>query len=36
MEDEYEVVKGLVHKYSNRALIKTSYRCAATSKESIF
>lgn len=28
-EDEKEVVKGLVHKYSNRALIKTSLRCAA-------
>jgi len=29
MEDAHEVVKGLVHKYSNRALIKVSYQCAA-------
>jgi lysine 2,3-aminomutase len=29
MEDTHEVVKGLVHKYSNRALIKVSYQCAA-------
>jgi len=29
MEDEHEVVKGLVHKYKNRALIKVSYQCAA-------
>jgi lysine 2,3-aminomutase len=29
MEDDAEVVKGVVHKYSNRALIKVSYRCAA-------
>ncbi len=28
-EDDHEVVKGLVHKYSNRALIKVSYQCAA-------
>ncbi len=28
-EDEHEVVKGLVHKYANRALIKVSYQCAA-------
>ncbi|MDO8429578.1 MAG: radical SAM protein [Candidatus Daviesbacteria bacterium] len=28
-EDKNEVVKGLVHKYSNRALIKVSLRCAA-------
>jgi lysine 2,3-aminomutase len=28
-EDEHEAVKGVVHKYSNRALVKTSYRCAA-------
>lgn len=28
-EDEHEVVKGLVHKYDNRALIKVSYQCAA-------
>lgn len=28
-EDSHEVVKGLVHKYSNRALIKVSLRCAA-------
>ena len=29
MEDSYEVVKGLIHKYPNRALIKVSYQCAA-------
>lgn len=29
MEDSHEVVKGLVHKYKNRALIKVSYQCAA-------
>jgi lysine 2,3-aminomutase len=29
MEDSHEVVKGLVHKYPNRALIKVSYQCAA-------
>jgi len=29
MEDSHEVVKGLVHKYRNRALIKVSYQCAA-------
>jgi lysine 2,3-aminomutase len=29
MEDTHEVVKGLVHKYRNRALIKVSYQCAA-------
>lgn len=29
MEDDHEVVKGLVHKYTNRALIKVSYQCAA-------
>lgn len=29
MEDEYEIVKGLIHKYKNRALIKVSYQCAA-------
>jgi len=29
MEDAHEVVKGLVHKYNNRALIKVSYFCAA-------
>ncbi len=29
MEDAHEAVKGLVHKYSNRALIKVSYQCAA-------
>ena len=28
-EDTHEVVKGLVHKYENRALIKASLRCAA-------
>lgn len=28
-EDSHEPVKGLIHKYSNRALIKVSYRCAA-------
>ncbi len=28
-EEEHEVVKGLVHKYTNRALIKVSYQCAA-------
>lgn len=28
-EDSHEVVKGLVHKYSNRALIKATLRCAA-------
>lgn len=29
MEDAHEVVKGLVHKYTNRALIKVSYQCAS-------
>jgi lysine 2,3-aminomutase len=29
MEEKHEVVKGLVHKYDNRALIKVSYLCAA-------
>jgi lysine 2,3-aminomutase len=29
MEDDHEVVKGLVHKYDNRALVKVSYLCAA-------
>lgn len=29
MEDKHEVVKGLIHKYKNRALIKISYQCAA-------
>jgi len=29
MEDTHEKVKGLVHKYKNRALIKVSYLCAA-------
>lgn len=29
IEDGHEVVKGLVHKYTNRALIKVSYLCAA-------
>lgn len=29
VEDGHEVVKGLVHKYKNRALIKVSYLCAA-------
>jgi lysine 2,3-aminomutase len=29
MEEEHEVVKGLIHKYGNRALIKTSYLCAS-------
>lgn len=29
MEENHEVVKGLVHKYKNRALIKVSYQCAA-------
>lgn len=28
-EDAFERVKGLVHKYPNRALLKVSYRCAA-------
>jgi lysine 2,3-aminomutase len=28
-EDSHQPVKGLVHKYENRALIKVSYRCAA-------
>lgn len=28
-EEAHEVVKGLVHKYNNRALIKVSYQCAA-------
>ena len=28
-EDKFEVVKGLIHKYTNRALIKVSYLCAA-------
>ncbi len=29
LEDKHEVVKGLIHKYANRALIKVSYQCAA-------
>jgi lysine 2,3-aminomutase len=29
MEDAHEPVKGLVHKYPNRALIKVSYQCAS-------
>ncbi|MDC1174234.1 hypothetical protein OAT67_02490 [Bacteriovoracaceae bacterium] len=29
MEDSHEMIKGLVHKYKNRALIKVSYLCAA-------
>lgn len=29
MEDSHEVVKGLIHKYTHRALIKVSYQCAA-------
>lgn len=29
MEDSHEVVKGLIHKYRNRALIKVNYLCAA-------
>lgn len=29
MEDSHEVVKGLIHKYKNRALLKVSYQCAA-------
>lgn len=29
MEEKHEMVKGLVHKYPNRALIKVSYQCAA-------
>lgn len=28
-EDELQPIKGIVHKYENRALIKVSYRCAA-------
>lgn len=28
-EDSHQPVKGLIHKYSNRALVKMSYRCAA-------
>lgn len=28
-EDTHQPVKGLIHKYENRALIKVSYRCAA-------
>lgn len=28
-EDSHEVVKGLAHKYPNRALVKVSYQCAA-------
>ena len=28
-EDTHQPVKGLIHKYENRALIKISYRCAA-------
>ncbi len=28
-EDTHKPVKGLIHKYSNRALIKVSYRCAS-------
>lgn len=29
MEDAHEPVRGLIHKYANRALVKVSYRCAA-------
>jgi len=29
MEDAHEPVRGLIHKFPNRALIKVSYRCAA-------
>jgi lysine 2,3-aminomutase len=29
MEDKHEVVKGLIHKYPNRALMKVSYQCAS-------
>lgn len=29
MEDSHETVKGLIHKYENRALLKVSYQCAA-------
>lgn len=29
MEEQHEVVRGLVHKYPNRALLKISYQCAA-------
>lgn len=29
LEDSHEVVKGLIHKYDNRVLIKVSYLCAA-------
>ena len=29
MEDKHEVIKGLIHKYPNRALIKVSYECAS-------
>ena len=29
MEDKHEVIKGLVNKYKNRALIKVSYLCAS-------
>jgi lysine 2,3-aminomutase len=28
-EDSHQPIKGLIHKYENRALIKVSYRCAA-------
>ncbi len=28
-EDSHQPVKGLIHKYDNRALIKVSYRCAS-------
>lgn len=29
LEDSHEPIKGLIHKYKNRALIKVSYQCAA-------
>lgn len=29
LEDSHEATKGLIHKYTNRALIKVSYQCAA-------
>lgn len=29
LEDSHQPVRGLVHKYANRALIKVSYQCAA-------
>ena len=28
-EDSHQPIKGLIHKYTNRALVKVSYRCAA-------